>query len=114
MPRKRISIRKIREILRLLWDQHRSIREVAVTCGVAEAAGSFHAANALYWEIRKHIRIAFVAPAERAAVAGAARFHGVRVDRHDVEARVDEGVREQAGGGARPRRAQPDASRAGQ
>jgi transposase len=37
MPRKRLSMRKIKEVLRLLWDQRRSIREVAVSCGLARS-----------------------------------------------------------------------------
>lgn len=37
MPRKRLSMRKIREVLRLLWDQSRSAREVAVSCGLARS-----------------------------------------------------------------------------
>jgi transposase len=37
MPRKRLSMRKIREVLRLLWDQQRSVREVAVSCGLARS-----------------------------------------------------------------------------
>ncbi len=37
MPRKRLSMRKIREVLRLLWDQRRSVREVAVSCDLARS-----------------------------------------------------------------------------
>ncbi len=37
MPRKRLSMRKIREVLRLLWDQKRSAREVARSCGLARS-----------------------------------------------------------------------------
>ncbi len=37
MPRKRLSMRKIREVLRLLWDQQRSVREVAVSCDLARS-----------------------------------------------------------------------------
>ena len=37
MPRKRLSMRKIKEVLRLLWDQDRSAREVAASCGLARS-----------------------------------------------------------------------------
>jgi transposase len=37
MPRKRLSMRKIREVLRLSWVQYRSIREVAVSCSLARS-----------------------------------------------------------------------------
>lgn len=37
MPRKRLSMRKIREVLRLLWDQRRSVRQVAVSCDLARS-----------------------------------------------------------------------------
>ena len=37
MPRKRLSMRKIREVLRSLWDQRRSVREVAVSCDLARS-----------------------------------------------------------------------------
>ena len=37
MPRKRLSMRKIREVLRLLWDQGRSVREAAGACGLARS-----------------------------------------------------------------------------
>ena len=37
MPRKRLSMRKVREVLRLLWDQQRSVREVAVACELARS-----------------------------------------------------------------------------
>ena len=37
MPRKRLSMRKIREVLRLLWGQGRSAREVAKSCGLARS-----------------------------------------------------------------------------
>jgi transposase len=37
MPRKRLSMRKIREVLRLLWDQRRSVREAAVSCDLARS-----------------------------------------------------------------------------
>ena len=37
MPRKRLSMRKIREVLRLLWDQRRSVRDVAVSCDLARS-----------------------------------------------------------------------------
>jgi len=37
MSRKRLSMRKIREVLRLLWGQGRSAREVAVSCGLARS-----------------------------------------------------------------------------
>ncbi len=37
MPRKRLSMRKIREVLRLLWDQRRSVREVALSCDLARS-----------------------------------------------------------------------------
>ncbi len=37
MPRKRSTMRKVREVLRLLWDQGRSAREVARSCGLARS-----------------------------------------------------------------------------
>jgi transposase len=37
MPRKRLSMRKIREVLRLSKGQYRSIREVAASCGLARS-----------------------------------------------------------------------------
>jgi transposase len=37
MSRKRLSMRKIREVLRLSWGQYRSIREVAVSCSLARS-----------------------------------------------------------------------------
>lgn len=37
MPGKRLSMRKIREVLRLLWDQRRSARDVARSCGMARS-----------------------------------------------------------------------------
>lgn len=37
MSRKRLSMRKIREVLRLLWGQGRSAREVATSCGLARS-----------------------------------------------------------------------------
>ncbi|MDZ7802099.1 MAG: IS21 family transposase [Trueperaceae bacterium] len=38
MPRKRLSMRKVREVLRLLWGQRRSAREVAVSCNLARSS----------------------------------------------------------------------------
>lgn len=38
MPRKRLSMRKVREVLRLLWGQGRSAREVAKACGLARSS----------------------------------------------------------------------------
>jgi len=38
MPRKRLSMRKIREVLRLAWGQGRSAREVAGSCGLARSS----------------------------------------------------------------------------
>lgn len=35
MPRERLSMRKIREVLRLKHDAQRSIREIARSCGIA-------------------------------------------------------------------------------
>lgn len=37
MSRKRLSMRKIREVLRLLWDQRRSARDVAKSCSLARS-----------------------------------------------------------------------------
>lgn len=37
MPQKRVSMRRIREVLRLLWDQGRSAGEVASACGMARS-----------------------------------------------------------------------------
>ena len=37
MSRNRLSMRKIKEVMRLLWSQDRSAREVAVSCGLARS-----------------------------------------------------------------------------
>src|ERR1700734_2160626 len=38
MPRERLSMRKIREVLRLKWEQNRGNREVARSCGICATA----------------------------------------------------------------------------
>jgi hypothetical protein len=40
MPARRVSMRKVREILRLLWDCRLSHRQVAACCGVRKTAVS--------------------------------------------------------------------------
>jgi transposase len=51
-------MRKIREVLRLLWDQQRSIREVAVICGVARSTVADYERRAkaagLCWPLSEH------------------------------------------------------------
>ena len=47
MPSKRLSMRKIREVLRLLWDQRRSVRQVAVSCDLARSTVKEHERRAL-------------------------------------------------------------------
>jgi transposase-like protein len=37
MPRERVAMRKIREILRLVWSCNQSRRDTAKTCGVGKS-----------------------------------------------------------------------------
>jgi hypothetical protein len=46
MPARRLSMRKIREILRLLWECELSQRQVAACCGISKAAVAACAARA--------------------------------------------------------------------
>ena len=63
MPRLRLPMRKIREVLRLRWDEGLSAREVTVTCGLARSTASEHERRArkagLGWPLPCHFSGAF-------------------------------------------------------
>ena len=79
MPRVRLSVKKIREVLRLKWECASSHREIAASCGIAVGTVSDYVARAttagLSWplpdgltEVELHERLFSKAPVSDAAL----------------------------------------------